>query len=102
MWGMIDVIFVFVFFVSLLFVGFMFECVFDVFDSVLMLVGLCIDGCLFVFNSYENCVYQVGIEDGLLVVVKFYCLVCWLDDVIFEEYVFVVEFVVCEILVVFV
>lgn len=40
------------------------ECVLDALDSVLMPAGLRTDGRLLALNSYENRVYQAGIEDG--------------------------------------
>lgn len=67
-----------------LFDVFILDVIFDVVDSV----GFVIDGCLMGFNSFENWVYQVGLEDIMLVVVKFYWLQCWSDVQIFEEYVF--------------
>jgi Ser/Thr protein kinase RdoA (MazF antagonist) len=42
-------------------------------------------------NSYENRVYQVGIEDGRPVVVKFYRPGRWSDEAILEEHGFSLE-----------
>ena len=54
-------------------------------------VGLLGDGRLLALNSYENRVYQVGIEDGLPVVAKFYRPQRWSDASILEEHAFVQE-----------
>lgn len=47
------------------------------------------DGRLLPLNSYENRVYQVGVEDGPPVVAKFYRPGRWGDDAILEEHRFV-------------
>ncbi len=44
-------------------------------------------------NSYENRVYQVGMEDGPPMVAKFYRPLRWSDDAILEEHAFVAELV---------
>jgi len=54
-------------------------------------VGLYGDGRLIALNSYENRVYQVGMEEGPPVVVKFYRPERWSDDAILEEHAFVAE-----------
>ncbi len=54
-------------------------------------VGLYCDGRLLALNSYENRVYQVGLEEGPPVVVKFYRPGRWSDDAILEEHAFVSE-----------
>jgi len=54
-------------------------------------VGLAVDGRLLALNSYENRVYQVGIEDAPPVVAKFYRPARWSDDEILEEHAFVLE-----------
>ncbi len=59
----------------------------DALDSV----GLMPDGRLLTLNSYENRVYQAGIEDGPMVVVKFYRPRRWPDEAIGEEHRFVAE-----------
>lgn len=46
------------------------------------------DGRLLALNSYENRVYQVGIEDETPVIVKFYRPGRWSDEQIFEEHTF--------------
>jgi Ser/Thr protein kinase RdoA (MazF antagonist) len=60
-------------------------------DTVLDAVeasGLPCDGRLLALNSYENRVYQVGIEDRAPVVVKFYRPNRWSDEAIVEEHAF--------------
>lgn len=51
-------------------------------------VGLFGDGRLLALNSYENRVYQVGMEDGPPVVAKFYRPQRWSDEQILEEHAF--------------
>ena len=69
------------------------DCVLDALDSV----GLRGDGRLLALNSYENRVYQVGIEDGVPLVVKFYRPQRWSDAAILEEHAYVAELVEREI-----
>lgn len=52
-------------------------------------VGLQPDGRLLALNSYENRVYQAGIEEGAPIVVKFYRPGRWTRDAILEEHRFV-------------
>jgi Ser/Thr protein kinase RdoA (MazF antagonist) len=54
-------------------------------------VGLRGDGRLLALNSYENRVYQVWLEDGPPVVVKFYRPARWSDAAIVEEHAFTRE-----------
>lgn len=54
-------------------------------------VGLRPDGRLLALNSYENRVYQIGIEDGPMQVVKFYRPARWTDAAILEEHAFTAE-----------
>jgi Ser/Thr protein kinase RdoA (MazF antagonist) len=49
------------------------------------------DGHVLALNSYENRVFQIGIEDGPPVVAKFYRPGRWSDAAIFEEHSFVAE-----------
>jgi Ser/Thr protein kinase RdoA (MazF antagonist) len=49
------------------------------------------DGRLLTLNSYENRVFQVGLEDGGFVVVKFYRPGRWSDAAIEEEHRFALE-----------
>ncbi len=52
-------------------------------------LGLRTDGRLLALNSYENRVYQVGIEDSPPIVAKFYRPLRWSDGAILEEHAFV-------------
>ncbi len=54
-------------------------------------VGLACDGRLLALNSYENRVYQVGLEDGGAVVAKFYRPQRWSDAQVLEEHAFALE-----------
>ena len=54
-------------------------------------LGLLCDGYQLALNSYENRVYQVGIEDGLPLVAKFYRPKRWSDAAILEEHRFTLE-----------
>jgi Ser/Thr protein kinase RdoA (MazF antagonist) len=69
----------------------------DVVLDALAEVGLRADGRLLALNSYENRVYQVGIEDSPPVVAKFYRPGRWSDAAILEEHGFVEELVEREI-----
>ena len=60
-------------------------------------VGLQCDGRILALNSYENRVYQIGLEDGGFVVAKFYRPERWSDAAILEEHEFSVELAVQEI-----
>lgn len=51
--------------------------------------GYPVNGRLFALNSYENRVYQVGVEDRQPVIVKFYRPDRWTDAQILEEHDFV-------------
>ncbi|HXZ50691.1 MAG TPA: serine/threonine protein kinase [Burkholderiales bacterium] len=59
--------------------------------------GLRCDGRQLALNSFENRVYQVGIEDGPPVVAKFYRPERWSDAQILEEHEFVLELAAREI-----
>ncbi len=60
-------------------------------------VGLVGDGRLQALGSYENRVYQIGVEDAPPVVVKFYRPARWSDAAILEEHAFVAELAAREI-----
>ncbi|UGB37790.1 serine/threonine protein kinase [Frateuria soli] len=63
-------------------------------DLVLDAVGTCglwPDGRLLALNSYENRVWQVGIEDEAPVIAKFYRPGRWSDEAIAEEHAFALE-----------
>jgi hypothetical protein len=73
------------------------ERVLDALDTVLMTVGVRTDGRMLPLNSYENRVYQIGVEDGAPVVAKFYRPERWTDAAILEEHAFVSELAAREI-----
>src|SRR5437763_3902751 len=54
-------------------------------------VGLRGDGRLLQLNSYENRVFQIFLEDGRVVVAKFYRPGRWTDAQILEEHAFAAE-----------
>ncbi|HWX30507.1 MAG TPA: serine/threonine protein kinase [Steroidobacteraceae bacterium] len=60
-------------------------------------VGFRCDGRVLALNSYENRVYQIGIEDGDPVVAKFYRPSRWTDAAIREEHGFAAELAAQEI-----
>jgi len=63
-------------------------------DEVLTAVeglGYRCDGRLLALNSYENRVYQIGIEDSAPIVAKFYRPGRWSDEAILEEHRFTEE-----------
>jgi Ser/Thr protein kinase RdoA (MazF antagonist) len=60
-------------------------------------VGFRSDGRLLALNSYENRVYQVGMEEGAPRVAKFYRPERWTDAAILEEHAFVNELIAHEI-----
>ena len=55
------------------------------------------DGTLLALNSYENRVYQIGVEDSPPLVAKFYRPGRWSDAAILEEHAFAAELVEQEI-----
>ncbi len=69
----------------------------DVVLNALDALGLRCDGRLLALNSYENRVYQVGLDDGGLVVAKFYRPSRWSDAQILEEHAFANELAAAEI-----
>jgi Ser/Thr protein kinase RdoA (MazF antagonist) len=60
-------------------------------------VGFRCDGCLLALNSYENRVYQVGLEDATPLIAKFYRPHRWKDAAIQEEHDFAHELAANEI-----
>jgi Ser/Thr protein kinase RdoA (MazF antagonist) len=69
-------------------------------DLILDAVETCgyrCDGRQFALNSFENRVYQVGLEDGQALVVKFYRPQRWSNDEILEEHAFALELAAREI-----
>lgn len=69
------------------------DCVLDAMHSA----GFLCDGRLLALNSYENRVYQLGMEEGAPLVAKFYRPGRWSDKAILEEHAFVQELVQQEI-----
>ena len=69
------------------------ETVLDAIDSL----GLHSDGRLLALNSFENRVYQVGLEESRPVVAKFYRPERWADAAILEEHHFTLELAAREI-----
>ncbi|HXC07946.1 MAG TPA: serine/threonine protein kinase [Steroidobacteraceae bacterium] len=69
------------------------EAVLDAIEAV----GYRCDGRVLALNSYENRVYQIGIEDGAPVVAKFYRPARWTDAAIREEHAFACELAAQEI-----
>jgi Ser/Thr protein kinase RdoA (MazF antagonist) len=65
------------------------DCVLNALESV----GFRSDGRLLALNSYENRVYEVGMDEGGPLVVKFYRPQRWTDAAILEEHAFVQELV---------
>jgi Ser/Thr protein kinase RdoA (MazF antagonist) len=69
----------------------------DVVLDALEGTGLRCDGRLLALNSFENRVFQVGIEDAAPVVAKFYRPERWSDEAIREEHAFIAELAAREI-----
>lgn len=69
----------------------------DIIFNALDSIGLFGNGRLLALNSYENRVYQVGLQDSSFIVSKFYRPERWTTDAIFEEHGFVQELAESEI-----
>lgn len=54
-------------------------------------LGFDVDGRLLQLNSYENRVFQLGLDDGTFVIAKFYRPGRWTNEQILEEHVFARE-----------
>ncbi len=54
-------------------------------------------GSMLALNSYENRVYQIGLESGEFIVAKFYRPARWSDEAILEEHAFAAQLVEVEI-----
>lgn len=54
-------------------------------------MGLATSARVFALNSYENRVYQIGLDDGSFVIAKFYRPERWSDAQILEEHAFTAE-----------
>jgi Ser/Thr protein kinase RdoA (MazF antagonist) len=65
--------------------------------DALEVVGYRCDGRVLALNSYENRVYQIGIDEGEPVVAKFYRPGRWSDPAIGEEHAFALELAAQEI-----
>ena len=63
------------------------DCILDAIETC----GCRCDGRLLALNSYENRVYQIGLDSGAAVVAKFYRPGRWSDDAILEEHRFALE-----------
>ncbi len=63
----------------------------DLILDAMDLFGLETSGHMQALNSYENRVYQIGLEDGRFVVAKFYRPGRWSDAAILEEHEFALE-----------
>ena len=63
------------------------DCMIDAVESL----GLFSDGRFIALNSYENRVYQVGLEEGAPIIAKFYRPSRWSDEQILEEHSFCYE-----------
>ncbi len=72
------------------------DCVLNALESI----GLDCDGRLLTLNSYENRVYQAGMEDAPAIVVKCYRPERWSDIAILEDHHFVAELAAREVTVV--
>jgi Ser/Thr protein kinase RdoA (MazF antagonist) len=69
----------------------------DVMLNAVDSVGFRTDGRLLALNSYENRVYQIGIEDEKPIVAKFYRPARWSYEQILEEHAFTLELAALEI-----
>ena len=63
------------------------DCILDALESV----GARGDGRLLALNSFENRVYQVGVETGAPLVMKFYRPLRWSNAAILEEHAYTIE-----------
>lgn len=73
------------------------DLILDAVDEALQSAGLRTDGRQLALNSYENRVYQVGIEDSAPIIAKFYRPGRWSDEQILEEHAFALELAEAEI-----
>jgi Ser/Thr protein kinase RdoA (MazF antagonist) len=69
----------------------------DIVLSATESLGLRCDGRLHALNSYENRVYQVGLDEAKPLIVKFYRAARWSDAAILEEHEFVAKLVAAEL-----
>ena len=69
----------------------------DLVLDALEALGQRVDGRLLQLNSYENRVFQIGLDSGHFVVAKFYRPGRWSDAQILEEHAFAHELVAAEV-----
>ncbi|MGQ0384110.1 MAG: serine/threonine protein kinase [Gammaproteobacteria bacterium] len=69
----------------------------DVIVAAIEAAGFAADGRVLALGSYENRVFQVGVEDADPLVVKFYRPARWTDAAILEEHGFALELAAAEI-----
>ena len=69
----------------------------DIILEAIETLGHLTDGTLTALNSYENRVYQIGLEDGEPIIAKFYRPDRWTDECIREEHDFTQELLENEI-----
>lgn len=69
----------------------------DVIIAAVESLGYYSDQRILALNSYENRVYQIGIEDGPALVAKFYRPGRWSRDAILEEHAFALELSAAEV-----
>jgi Ser/Thr protein kinase RdoA (MazF antagonist) len=69
----------------------------DTVGAAVQSVGCLPDGRLLALNSYENRVYQVGVEDGAPLIVKFYRPARLSTPAILEEHAFALELAAAEL-----
>lgn len=69
----------------------------DLILDALEACGQRVDGRLLTLNSYENRVFQVGLDSGHMVVAKFYRPGRWTDEQILEEHAFALELAEAEV-----
>ncbi len=69
----------------------------DLVLDALEALGQRVDGRLLQLNSYENRVFQIGLDSGHFVVAKFYRPARWSDAQILEEHAFAHELVAAEV-----
>ena len=60
-------------------------------------LGLACDGRLLTLNSYENRVYQIGIDGAAPLIAKFYRPQRWTNEAILEEHRFTFELAECDV-----
>src|SRR4030095_3303437 len=69
-------------------------------DQILTAIEACgyrCDGHLLALNSYENRVYQIGLDDGSKIIAKFYRPERLSDAAILEEHAFIAELAAAEL-----